>query len=104
VLLAASRNQVIDVSFSDLNLRARARGLGGREFAIDFVPENAEIQKGDLFTVTRKPDNTASGLLLGEIRDIASDESRVFKLIRAVHLFDPFSAEPLFVVPSGSAS
>ncbi|MFY9462080.1 MAG: rod shape-determining protein MreC [Candidatus Sungiibacteriota bacterium] len=102
VLLVTSRSQAIDISFPNLNVRARARGVNGRELAVDFVPDSAAIQKGNLFTVTRKPGNTSSGLLLGEIREVATDESKVFKIIRAIHLFDPFGAEPLFVMPSGS--
>ncbi|MDO8561146.1 MAG: rod shape-determining protein MreC [bacterium] len=100
VLLVTSRNQVIDVTFTNSNIRARARGINGREFAIDFVPENAEIHKGDLFIVTPKAGNKASNLVLGEIREISSDESHVFKIIRALHLFDSLGDATLFVSPS----
>jgi len=101
VLLATSRSQAVDISFLNLNVRARARGVGGLELAVDFVPENALIQKGDLFTVTKKDGVVSSGLILGEIREVVTDESKVFKIIRAVHLFDPLGAGPLFVISSG---
>lgn len=80
-------------------LKALARGANIRELEIDLVPQGAAVRKGDLVFAAR---NTLPGrqepLLVGEVREVRKAEDQVFTPIRAVHLFDPFTAETVFVI------
>lgn len=100
VILASSRSQITDVLFLNKAFRARANGKGGGEFEIDLLPESVEIKSGDLFIVSPKAGDYASGLLFGEIREARSREGSIFRNARAVHLFNPFQYSTLFVILS----
>lgn len=98
VFLPTSAEETLSIAFLSGDIRARARGIGGGELALDLVSEKAPIQKGDLFTVLLSDYGWAGRLLLGEVRAVTLDETSVFKAIRALHLFDPFVADHVFIL------
>lgn len=98
VFLPTSADETFSILFTAGTIRARSRGVGGGELAVDLVPEEAPVAKGDLFFVVLPDAVWAGPLLLGEVRAVTLDETSVFKAIRALHLFDPWTADRVFVI------
>lgn len=100
ILRITSPSQSTDVFLVSRGIRGQARGAGGGEFSIEFIPEGVSVQKNDLFVVAPRAGEPASGLVVGEIREVTAIPSEVFQNIRAIHLFDPYRYQPLFVALS----
>ncbi len=85
-------------------VKALARGANSRELEIQLVPQGSRISAGDLL-ITREL-STSGGrrvrLLVGEVREVLTGEHQVFIPIRAIHSFDPFSTDTVFVLPGAS--
>ncbi len=88
-VLFSSPSRAIDVFLPDPDLRAIARGSNARELAIELVPSDAAVEKGDLILASPRATGGRRALLLGEVREARQAEHEVFKIVRALHLFDP---------------
>lgn len=97
VALATSPSRSVDVVIGE-KLRAIARGANSRELVIDFVPQDAEVKTGDLVRVSARSTAGQGSFLIGEVREVQQAEHEVFKVVRAVHLFDPAEDEVLILL------
>ncbi|MDP3727223.1 MAG: rod shape-determining protein MreC [bacterium] len=96
VILFSSPSRSIDVTIPSADLRAIARGANARELSIELVPPDAAVQAGDIVLASPRATGGRRSLLLGEIREARQAEHEVFKIVTAIHLFDP--ADPSVIV------
>ncbi len=89
VVLFSSPSRAIDVLLPDRGIRAIARGSNARELAITLVPSDADVARGDIILASPRATGGRRALLLGEVREARQAEHEVFKIVRALHLFDP---------------
>lgn len=89
VILFSSPSRSTDVTLSSGDIRAVARGANARELAIELVPNDANVSTGDLVLASPRATGGRRPLLFGEIREARQAEHEVFKIVRAMHLFDP---------------
>lgn len=96
VILFSSPSRSVDVTIPSAGLRAIARGSNARELSIDLVPPDAAVEAGDIVLASPRATGGRRSLLLGEIREARLAEHEVFKIVTAIHLFDP--ADPAVIV------
>ncbi|MDP3727093.1 MAG: rod shape-determining protein MreC, partial [bacterium] len=96
VILFSSPSRSVDVSIPSADLRAIARGSNARELSIELVPSDAAVKAGDIVLASPRATGGRRSLLLGEIREARQAEHEVFKIVTAIHLFDP--ADPAVIV------
>lgn len=101
VLLASSPAEIFDVVFAASGITARARGLSGGEFAVDFVPNEVDISREEFVGVVPKTAFWPQGMVLGKVVDKGAGVGEIFREVSAVHLFNPFQPQPLFVALLG---
>lgn len=102
VLLASSPAEVFDVVFVASGATARARGLSGGEFAIDFVPNEVDINREEFVGLVPKTASWPQGMVLGKVIDKGTGAGEIFREVSAVHLFNPFQPQSLFVALLGA--
>ena len=98
VKLATSASETINGILSKTGIRVLIRGNGFREFLVDLVPENIEVNEGDEIMAVESWEYAGLNLMLGKVVEVGPTGARVFKSVKAIHYFDPQSLEPVFVV------
>lgn len=74
------------------------RGNVFREFIVDFVPENAEVNEGDIVVSSGILDYSNLNPVIGRVVEVKSSVAEVFKNVKALHNFDPQSMGSVVVV------
>ena len=98
VKLAASASETINGVLPKAGIRVLVKGNGSREFLVDLVPENIEVNEGDEVVMSESWEYAGLNLLLGKIVEVGPAGAQVFKSVKAVHYFDPQSFDAVFVV------
>ncbi len=94
-VLAISSNFSTDAAISQTGVNAIAKGSFGSGIILDQVPQNALLSKGSLVSTAGINENIPKGVLIGEVSDILSSGSDLFK--RAA-LFSPIDFNNLSFV------
>lgn len=94
-ILAVSSNFSTDAAISQTGVNAIAKGSFGSGMILDQVPQTAALAKGALIATAGINENIPKGILIGEVSDILSSGSDLFK--RAA-LFSPIDFNNLSFV------
>ena len=73
------------------------RGKGNFSLSLDFIPQEKNVQKGDLIVTTSLSKLFPKGLLIGQITTIKKSDLQPFQEIEAKPLFDIKKLKTLFI-------
>lgn len=97
VEVASNSGLTLEVEIIPANVRAVARGLGSRTFAIELLPQDAPVRAGDFVAVAKVPFPL---LLLAEITSVEIQAASVFKESKAVTISRPETLREVFLAVS----
>jgi cell shape-determining protein MreC len=98
VAVASNSDQSFEIDVVPLSIRAIARGVGGRAFALDLLPADAEIRAGDFVALVHTRGNVRATLLLAQVTGADSGQGGAFKKGQAALLARPEMVREVFVV------
>lgn len=87
-ILAVSSNFSTDAAISQTGINAIAKGSFGSGMILDQVPQTAQLAKGALVSTAGINENIPKGILIGEVSDILSSGSDLFKRAALVSPID----------------
>ncbi|MBI2121962.1 MAG: rod shape-determining protein MreC [Candidatus Sungbacteria bacterium] len=87
-----------EVRLVPLGIPAIAKGMGGRTFSLELIPQDAAVKKGDLVAVSVP--GTDEQLLLAEIASEKILSGSIFQEARAVMLLRPEFLESVLIIRS----
>jgi len=99
VAIASNSDRSFEVELIPSGVRALAKGIGGRAFALELLPIDAEIRGGDFVSVSYTAGGVRRTLLLAVIAGEEIDQGGAFKSARASFLARPEVLNNVFVVP-----
>ncbi len=98
VLLAVSSKFLVDARVSQTMETAVVKGSFGSGLILDQVPQTGDLQKGWLVVTAGVNDKMPKNILIGEVRDILSGSSDLFKRAALTTPIDFDNLEFVFVV------
>lgn len=103
VEVASNPGETYEVELSSSKIRAIAKGIGAETLAVELLPPDTQIKKGDFVTLigVGVSGGARYSLLLGEIARIKEGGGSAFQEARAILLADPRTLRHVFVVESG---
>lgn len=102
VKLITSFSESLGSKILPQNVPVIVRGNGFRELLVELVPENTEVNEGD--EIYLREDAKYAGLspVVGRVSEVRSSSGLVFKIIKALHDYDPNSLDSVFMVKPSS--
>lgn len=94
VEVASNAGLIFETQILPLGARALARGLGGRAFAIELVPQDTPLRVGDFAAILGAGEGE---MILGEIVRIKTGVTSAFQEARAVMLGRPERLSRVFI-------
>ena len=95
VEVASNADLVFEIKILPLGVKALARGLGGRAFAIELIPQDAPVRIGDFAALL----GAGQGEMpLAEIVRVKAGGTAAFQEARAVMLARPESLDQVFIL------
>lgn len=98
VILISNRESSFDVEIQAIEVNGLVKGKGDFQLFLDLIPENQEIQEGDLITTTAIGGIFPKGILVGKIQKILSNDMKPFQQAEVSPLFDITKLEIVFII------
>lgn len=95
VEVASNADLTFEVQILPVGVKALARGLGGRAFAVELLPQNAPVRRGDFVALSGAG---RGAIFLGEIIMVTARETAAFREARAVLLGSPERLGEVFFI------
>lgn len=98
VEIASNPGETFEIEIIPVQVRALAKGIGGRAFGLELVPLDSTIRVGDLVLSFSQYGKNRVPFYLGEITKVEPDINLVFKKAKATLLTKPEGLREVFIV------
>ena len=99
VSIASNTGSVYEVRLSPLNVKSFAKGIGGRTFMLEHIPQDVPAQQGDFMFAAIKG-TPGFSYPLGQITRIVTNEAGAFQEVGGTLLARPELIREVFVIPN----
>lgn len=98
VILISNRESSFDVKIQAIEVNGLIKGKGDSQLFLDLIPENQEIQEGDLITTTALGGIFPKGILVGKIQKILRSDVKPFQQAEVSPLFNIAKLEIVLII------
>ena len=98
VILVSNKETFFPVKIENLEVTAIVRGKGNSRLSLEEVPQEKEIEKGDIVITSALGGDFPAGLLIGEIGNIEQSDVETFQKAEVVPFFKIEELENVFVI------
>jgi len=98
VMLISNKESAFSVNIQMTDVKAIAKGRGGLQLFLDFVPRDVEIRDGDRVVTTALEGIFPKGLLIGYVKEIEKSDLEPFQRAEIHSAFNLKELESVFVI------
>jgi rod shape-determining protein MreC len=97
VLLISDKRSSLDAKIQDKEVQGVLKGQGGGSLTLGLLPQDKEIQEGDLI-VTTSLGGLPKGLLVGKVEKVIKSDIKPVQEAEVLPLFDLSQVERVFII------
>ncbi len=98
VQLISDKESSFDAKILDKEIYGVVNGKGNFKLFLDLIPQDIEINKGELLVTAAKAGIFPEGLLVGEVKEVKKSDIEPFQQIEIAPSFDIKELEHLFII------
>jgi|SRR3989344_2988211 len=98
LILSSSASESYSSILLPQNLPVLALGSNNQELLLDLVPENMEVNAGDIVVTSGKGEIFLEGLILGKVISAKKIENQIFQSVAVKTLYDPDYLKKIIII------
>jgi rod shape-determining protein MreC len=98
VILISNKLSSLSAEIPEREIEGILKGKGGFEISFELIPKEKEIQQGDLVLTSPLTKDYPSGLLIGQVEEVKSQDVEPFQTAKIKSAFDIGILDYLFII------